>query len=770
MPNKKKAAPKASKVPGKQQNVPSGGATSSKSASAGPKKKQQKKEPNSKPPIPPPPQIQKPRHPPKQTQVKVVKSGSTKAPDKTETTNENKATNKSKARVKINPIPQVVSPVTPGCSKVPRLLEPSQSVRCAENIVLLEMLTPLPGTERQHLEQPPYQLHESTCRRTLTFDQESKLVTTLAFLSGISDDQEHVTADGFEKIFGELRSALPAASERGAATTQEVVFNQIIALHRERILKRLGSRMARFSGGKALKRFIGLHFRDFIETSWQAKARKRNFNMSPVQLEDYKTRSERLLVHLDSFDALETPKHADLKELVRHVATFLRRVPLERLLGRLNDQDMNANAKKRLLSCFAKTARVQESAKFLCKEAMNTQALRHITVEKQEGIISEYSLPPWVQKGISKAQPFTTRVNTTLLGSKVHAEIQILAHYENVGPAIVPARIIASSKKPCYLCDTLIGLHGRFAAPRSHGRLYPKWRLPTITDFLPLQDKLNRHLEQKITATIQRLAQIGKKPTIMLPNESSIFSLNLSASALTTLSNRSCLNLVSQALDEHGPQQSAAQIAENVTDDPAFIIHPNQEIDEMGVQDSGEIWETDETSGSSQMRNDGIPTLAMDRNIVEGGVLDEAKHGDKTIPFSHSKITGAVSSTSLRSSMSAKAASDSEDENDDHHGQGHESRTRIKLHRPPPFEPVMGRKDWFRSAGLDIFIDDSGLPFTPRWLNSKEAAAELRRHSELVDVKSLDTHKDALCSWKDADGKACFAFGNQVVVIDAHKA
>jgi len=60
---------------------------------------------------------------------------------------------------------------------------------------------------------------------------------------------------------------------------------------------------------------------------------------------------------------------------------------------------------------------------------------------------------------------------------KVHAEIQLLFWYE-LHPDRPRPRVICSSKSACYLCNLFFQLHGGFAVPRTHGRLYPKWILP----------------------------------------------------------------------------------------------------------------------------------------------------------------------------------------------------------------------------------------------------------------------------------------------------
>lgn len=59
----------------------------------------------------------------------------------------------------------------------------------------------------------------------------------------------------------------------------------------------------------------------------------------------------------------------------------------------------------------------------------------------------------------------------------VHAEIQLLFHYE-WNPCSLPPRIICSSKQACFLCNLFLRIHGRFAVPNTHGRMYEKWALP----------------------------------------------------------------------------------------------------------------------------------------------------------------------------------------------------------------------------------------------------------------------------------------------------
>jgi len=76
----------------------------------------------------------------------------------------------------------------------------SQTIRCAEDIVLLNMLSSVPGPVRDFASQPAACSEQMVEGRLLSFDQEKQLATTLAFLSSVSDDSEHVTAVCIEEV------------------------------------------------------------------------------------------------------------------------------------------------------------------------------------------------------------------------------------------------------------------------------------------------------------------------------------------------------------------------------------------------------------------------------------------------------------------------------------------------------------------------------------------------------------------------------------------
>lgn len=75
--------------------------------------------------------------------------------------------------------------------------------------------------------------------------------------------------------------------------------------------------------------------------------------------------------------------------------------------------------------------------------------------------------------------------NKSLLSRRIHAEIQLLFHYERNPQAQLRPRVICASKNTCYLCNVFLSLHDQFHTPKTHGKLYPQWTLPDLAA-LPL--------------------------------------------------------------------------------------------------------------------------------------------------------------------------------------------------------------------------------------------------------------------------------------------
>lgn len=562
---------------------------------------------------------------------------------------------------------------------------------------------------------------------------------------------------------------------------------------RDRILGRLGIKedmpaRPRKYGQKA---FIGSSLDKLIsEFSRQIKTNnKKRTDLSPkTHLQDYRLCTERLLACLSELNAKRSRNPKVLTAMIGCVADFLKKVPLGAVLDSIEDRYMDSHQKKRLLGCLAKTARMQESAKFLCKAARKTPVLRAVIVEQvylpkdclkipsseevvesidsvlarlsrlDETVIRRKDLPKWTQKRLAEnpEDHFETHVNKTHRSSKIHAEIQILAHYEqrnNQDPdpepdvVVVPPRVIASCKKPCYLCHTAISLHGRYWAPPSHGKLYSSWRIPVMAELGPLRRELVKVLEQKMIATIWELGRKAEeKPKDSFLNESSIYTLSMSSSTVTRLSTLSSLDLISgvhvagssQHLDLPGPSgQTTVSVTATSAADDAVPQTPSVNNESQSHDEEISLTQTKAESG---MASD-LGAVSGKQPIEEGRIPKEPS----TKTHNEADIKHDAASTPSKD------------------GKGH------------PFQTMPGLNDWFRSRDLDIFIDSTSggrLQYAPRWLESTDEAAAILGDntrklwmSGLIDVLALATGEDVSFPRVGHDGNVYFSFGGRVIVI-----
>src|SRR5271167_475092 len=75
---------------------------------------------------------------------------------------------------------------------------------------------------------------------------------------------------------------------------------------------------------------------------------------------------------------------------------------------------------------------------------------------------------------------FEQRLRDVHGAKRIHAEIQIIYHYE-LNPVPISPRVICSSKSACFLCNLFAQVHRKFYIARTHGRLYENWKLPATS-------------------------------------------------------------------------------------------------------------------------------------------------------------------------------------------------------------------------------------------------------------------------------------------------
>ncbi|KAH7170682.1 hypothetical protein EDB81DRAFT_876705 [Dactylonectria macrodidyma] len=91
--------------------------------------------------------------------------------------------------------------------------------------------------------------------------------------------------------------------------------------------------------------------------------------------------------------------------------------------------------------------------------------------------------------------------------SKVHAEIQLIGHLRQQRCSIYP-RVIAASKKSCYLCNAFISTQKIYVTPDTHGRIYPGWCLPS-SGLIATDDEFLANLECAAKTRIEEILDTG---------------------------------------------------------------------------------------------------------------------------------------------------------------------------------------------------------------------------------------------------------------------
>jgi hypothetical protein len=356
------------------------------------------------------------------------------------------------------------------------------------------------------------------------------------------------------------------------------------------------------------------------------------------------------------------------------------------------------------------------------------------------------TLPEWLVKAaVAWQQSFPNDVKRIRKEAKVHAEIQLLAHYDNAKYDVVPPRMLASSKDACYLCHSLIELHGRYVVPKSHGKLYKGWCLPAAYQGGPLQRSLNSFLERQISATLQSLMAMPRRPLVMFSNESTIFPINLSASTLTAPAS----SLLSSALRSGvaAPPPVSQDVAADSKADRTSEAEP---IQNCHVESIGTNSVEYEVNIQSDMTIDAVFSEPGGEKLqgVWDGVDDKATDIDAG--------SGCTKDTTDRSSAS------------NHRPLLEAARGSCQTLSPgqiSTYEPASRR--WFRTNGIDLFIDDSSARFSARLLSGSEAEAVLRADTNtLFDIESISPGMDVELV-RDDEGRTYFALGEEVVMIRA---
>ncbi|KAK3392975.1 hypothetical protein B0H63DRAFT_516186 [Podospora didyma] len=467
--------------------------------------------------------------------------------------------------------------------------DPPPVLELAENIALLSLFNQTPTAPKSN--HPSPDLLKQDSGRVLSFDREQSLTTIFSFLAGVSDDPDHVVATCVEELPGrkgirvlvainKLRTAcgdkVLARIATGLGTIlgllsrvnnelhparEGQVLDAIIEMSRDRILSRIRSRKAKLSTQKKEKAFFGV----VVQGVLTAVRTHPGPQASGSEISSFISHTERLQNLLGSIENCG-PKDVrnQLGELVRMASRFPKASNFSRLFSGINPKNLNPSYESRFINCLKKLARYRESSLYLFQTARNLDVFEDARVVKVSLDDPHFDRDPSDPSKCDLSHAFSrsfkgselsfsveavcarlgTRVATSnsafvvnadkaLKKSKIHAEIQIIAYYE-LRPNVKKPRVISSSKDACYMCNLFIHHHGGFHVPRTHGRVYPGWRLPNRPAFSSLRSKMNECLKEQIRSDIKSIMLSKKQRITNMPTESTVFSFSNSMSSLAS--------------------------------------------------------------------------------------------------------------------------------------------------------------------------------------------------------------------------------------------
>lgn len=298
---------------------------------------------------------------------------------------------------------------------------------------------------------------------------------------------------------------------------------------------------------------------------------------------------------------------------------------IQEILGSIPNQEMDPSTKEHLTTRLEFLGHYLPTASRLLKYARRFSHFKAIHVQpvfiapidlvSQISATDTLTTQPLGPSSVLNATPVFQESENSILNReirarnyKVHAEVQLLMHYESKRDVRYRPRVLKSSKDACFLCDLFIKAHGKFYIPKTHGKVYDLWILPSFdridinevrrAQLVTVVEKFNTNLEE----LLQRDRGI-KKPKLKDPRESGIFSLvpstiqapaasegtltprnrMLPSSSAQAIDNRGYAASIEEVVESFGPSQNSSNVYPDISPDehkPAFS-HSNR-IDSMG--------------------------------------------------------------------------------------------------------------------------------------------------------------------------------------------
>ncbi|KAK5094374.1 hypothetical protein LTS08_008593 [Lithohypha guttulata] len=454
--------------------------------------------------------------------------------------------------------------------------------RLPGSFVLISMLNPEPILPTTNVLDNDLQTKDNA---NLSLRNERKIVGALAFLFALTDDPTKVSALCLERdaqqsacvirvamntgvpqsyliSFSKIARALEDLARSGDSNSYVTLSKQVIDVNRNRILSRLRSKHAQSS--KSMK------------AAFADRLRAMTGALSALEHPAAEVAALKVVVSklVEDIALLEATPHVlvNAGESDEKILTVLSRMddlPETSRLRTLLDQlpaDKFSNPESLLLaitklrnyhgSCQLLGSAVRNFKFFQCVSVQTVDARTTVPLREPQVSASIHEILgrlniQWDHDSARKFGVNLRKANAQFqrematLKPKVHAEVQLIYHYE-MNPQLERPRVICSSKSACYLCDTFVKLHSEFFISRTHGVLYPQWTLPNIP-----QGSIPPEREQAMQSNVGNLARrvedllrdlwIRPQTRRLHPNESAVSLMHwtpLSSTSTSTTTNQ----------------------------------------------------------------------------------------------------------------------------------------------------------------------------------------------------------------------------------------
>ncbi|ROT37244.1 hypothetical protein SODALDRAFT_192627 [Sodiomyces alkalinus F11] len=467
----------------------------------------------------------------------------------------------------------------------------SPVVICAENAAFLSLLHKVPILPSTH-PVTDLSLGAGQGTRILPIDRESRLAGAVALLTSLSNDSNCITAASIvenqkddrldvlvavnrakerdqgpylDKVATGLRTVfevLARASHKDEPHVKAEVFTAVVTVSYARIVGRL--RFIKPNQGRR-KGKIRTPLRDSLQQASNAvQSMRQQLQVAGLgeTAEAFLAASKPMLAALLSFENHQTID--ELESVIGEALRWSQSGDIARLFNAIPNRIMSPETLPALLRNLKKVAQYRIVSRDLYRSARRFPILRRAkvipidlgaeafvrqtpghyqpeldrTLKRISPENSQKSAFVQLSKFVKKSEnelreEFKSKVRRILKESKIHAEVQILAYLEDRRPRL-PPRVVRSSKKACFLCNSLFALHKTYSIPQSHGRLYEGWRLPCMPCLQGLHQRLNHSLELQARKSVGFLLQQRRPTGYPDPYESSALNLPCSTTTVNT--------------------------------------------------------------------------------------------------------------------------------------------------------------------------------------------------------------------------------------------